>query len=61
MALNSQAALYDWGGDVRLMLVRLQCAVLASTGAPLRDDCPRSTVRDQPTPAKPRRKLLGLF
>ena len=40
-ALASQTDLYDVAGSIRLRLIRLQCAVLASAGMTLRADCPR--------------------
>lgn len=40
-ALASQNDLYDVAGAIRLRLIRLQCAVLASAGMTLRADCPR--------------------
>ncbi|MBQ1480616.1 MAG: hypothetical protein IIZ30_11320 [Sphingomonas sp.] len=40
-ALASQVDLYDVAGAIRLRLIRLQCAVLASSGRLLRADCPR--------------------
>lgn len=60
-ALLSQTWLYDWGGKLRLDLVRLQCAVLGSMGAPLRADCPAAAVVPPDAAPKPRKRVLGIF